>query len=131
MMRAQRSAAIVPRPDTVRSVTEYPWPESPERTEARVRGPVDSVVEPSELRSLRLESVTPGFNRFDGRDAGWIALRITVAAVGGDLLQREIWNPDWHTTWDSELFQLGSDLEDWFCETSVGWGQQRTARVPD
>lgn len=112
-------------------VSQYPWPESPERTKARVRGLVESVLEPGELRSLRLEWVTPEGHHFDEQDAAWIALRVTVAAVDDDVFQREIWGPAWCTTWDSELLQLASDLEDWICETSVAWGQQRTARIPD
>lgn len=28
------------------------------------------------------------------------------------------------------LWQLGSDFENWVCETSFAWGQQRHARVP-
>lgn len=27
-------------------------------------------------------------------------------------------------------FDLGGRVEDWFCETSVGWGQQRHAQIP-
>lgn len=29
------------------------------------------------------------------------------------------------------LWQLGSDFEDWVCETSFAWGEERHARVPE
>ncbi|EGD43784.1 hypothetical protein NBCG_01911 [Nocardioidaceae bacterium Broad-1] len=29
------------------------------------------------------------------------------------------------------LRQLGSDLEDWVCETTFAWGEERHARVPE
>ena len=31
----------------------------------------------------------------------------------------------------SRVDQLASDLEDWVCETTFGWGQQRNATVPE
>lgn len=29
------------------------------------------------------------------------------------------------------LWQLGSDFEDWVCETTFAWGEERHARVPE
>ena len=90
-----------------------------------------SVVEPGELRFLRLEWVTPWAHHCDRPDAAWVALRLTVAGIDDNVYQQEIWGPDWPLTWEDELWQLASDLEDWVCETSFAWGQQRVAHVPD
>jgi hypothetical protein len=49
---------------------EFPWPEPPERVEARVRGIVKSVVFPDELLETRLEWVTPSAHQFDSPHAG-------------------------------------------------------------
>lgn len=110
---------------------EYPWPESPERTAARVRGLVVSVVEPGELRSLRLEWVTPSAHEWGLPDAGWIALRVTIGAGDDDMYSQEIWGPDWSCSWEVELRRLARELEDWVCEASFAWGQRRFALVPD
>lgn len=110
---------------------EYPWPETPERTEARVRGLVVSVVEPGELRSFRLEWVTPSAHQWDLPHAGRIALRVTIGAGDDEVYSQEIWGPDWDCPWEVELGRLASELEDWVCETSFAWGQRRFARVSD
>jgi hypothetical protein len=76
-------------------VIEYPWPDSRERTESRVSGLVAGVVEPGELRFLRLEWVTPWAHHCDRPDAAWVALRLTVAGIDDHVYQQEIWGPDW------------------------------------
>lgn len=106
---------------------EYPWPESPEVSQARIRSLVSSVLTAGELIDVRLEWVTPDGHRWDAPDAGWIALRLTVVAIDDEVFQSEVWNPELDTTWDFQLAQLASALEDWVCETSFGWGQQRHA----
>jgi hypothetical protein len=68
----------------------------------RVRGIVDSLLRPDELEEMRLEWVTP--------DGG----RLRFSPQG----------------WEGTLVQLANDLEDWLCETSFGWGQERIATVP-
>jgi hypothetical protein len=81
---------------------------------------------------MRLEWVTPIAHRFDDPEAGWVALRLTVIAVGDDdSFQYEIWGPDWFTTWEGSLGLLASFLEDWVCETRFAWGQERRAGIPD
>ena len=110
---------------------EYPWPEPPERTEARIRGLVSSVVNADELVSLRLEWVTPVSHHLDDPEAVWVALRLTVTAVGDDdWFQQEIWGPDWFTTWEGALAQLADSLEDWVGETRFAGGHQRQAEIP-
>ena len=111
-------------------MTEYPWPEPPKRAEARIRGLVSSVVKPDEFESLRLEWVTPLAHQVDEPDAGWIALRLTVYAVGEEMFQQEVWGPAWFSTWEGALSQLANSLEDWVCETRFAWGQQRIATIP-
>lgn len=61
-------------------VIEYPWPESSDRVQARVRGIVESVLRSDELEYLRLEWVTPSAHQFDLLEAGWVTLRLTVSA---------------------------------------------------
>jgi hypothetical protein len=89
-----------------------------------------SVLRPDEFQSLRLDWVTPWTHRLDA-DAGWVALRVTVTAIADEAFQKEIWNPDRSAGWEAELAQLASDLEDWVCETSFAWGEQRTALLPE
>jgi hypothetical protein len=96
-----------------------------------VRGLVDSLLVPTELRTFRLAWVTPDAPHLDQPDAAWIGLRLTVAATNDETYSREIWGPGWPTTWDDALDQLANDLEDWVCETAFAWGEQRKARVPD
>ena len=109
---------------------EFPWPESPARVERRVRGIVESLLRPDELEEIRLEWVTPeaGTLRFSPR--GWVVLRLTVLAMNDEGGQWEIWGPEWPQFWEGTLLQLANDLEDWVCETSFGWGQERVATVP-
>lgn len=109
---------------------DYPWPESQQRVEARVQALVGSVVRPHELRDVRLDWVTPTAHGWDAPNAGWVALRVTVAAGADEVFQRQVWGPDWHRTWEDELRDLASELEDWVCETGFGWGEQRIATVP-
>lgn len=109
---------------------EYPWPEAPERVNDRVRGMVESVVRADELVEVRLEWVTPLAHRFDRPGAGWIALRLTVLAKGDEGERFEFWSPDSGLDWEPALAQLANDLEDWVCETSFAWGQERRATVP-
>jgi hypothetical protein len=110
---------------------EFPWPESPDRVQQRVRGVVDSLLGPDELQELRLEWVTPaerppGFSR----SSAWIALRITVLAKEDESFRLEFWGPDMWQDWEESLGDLASNLEDWVCETSFAWGQERVATVP-
>jgi hypothetical protein len=110
---------------------EFPWPEDPERVERRVRGLVESVLRPGELVDVRLEWVTPRAHQWDDPHAAWVALRVVVmAATEDDGYEREIWGPDWYCTWERELDQFANDIEDWVCETSFAWGQERRATVP-
>lgn len=95
----------------------------------RVDGIVRSLLRPKELREVRLEWVTPSAHRFDAPDAGWIVLRVRVAAVGDESAVFEFYNPE-ETDWEESLEQLASRLEDWVCETSFAWGQQRSATIP-
>ena len=111
---------------------EYPWPEAPERTEARVRGLVSSVVHADELVSLRLEWATAIPRQVDDLAASLVALQLTVTTVGDDdWFQEEIWRPDWYPSWEYALGQLADALQDWVCETRFAWGQQRRAKIPD
>lgn len=110
---------------------DYPWPEEPERVERRVRGLVDSVVFRDELIDVRLEWVTPRGHQWDDPDANWVALRVTVVGRGDEVEQQEIWGPDWPSDWETSLWELANDLEDWVCETRFAWGQQRRALIPD
>jgi hypothetical protein len=109
-------------------MTEFPWPEEPERVRRRVRGIVDSLVHADELDEVRLEWVTPAALPRDV--ARWVVLRLTVLVLGDEACRFEIWGPDWYTSWDQSLELLTDDLEDWVCETSFAWGQQRNA-TPD
>ena len=111
-------------------VIDYPWPENEARVDARVYALVASVVGDSELKTVRLEWVTPVAHQWDDPDARWVALRVTVVAVADEVFAREVWGPNWYCAWEDELGQLASDLEDWVCETSFAWGEQRTATIP-
>lgn len=111
-------------------VIEMPWPEAPERVERRVRGLVASVVRADELEGVRLEWVTPYAHRLDDADAGWVALRLTVSTVTDDCFQQEIWPTGTYEEWEDRLLRLASDLEDWACESTFGWGQLRYAVAP-
>jgi hypothetical protein len=113
------------------SLPEFPWPESQERVERRLRGLAGSLLGPAELCEVRLEWVTPSAHHLDLRDAEWVALRLTIVAIDDEFFRREIWGPGPQWDWENELDQLASDLEDWVCETRFGWGQQRHAAVPD
>lgn len=105
-----------------------PWPEPPERVHQRINGLVQSVLKPDEMTSLHLEWVTPTHDY--GPDT-WVVLRLTVTAIRGEFLQHEFWGPGWWCDWDSALADLASQLEDWVCETTFGWGEQRAAVVPE
>lgn len=107
-----------------------PWPQSESRVRERVRALVESVHHPGELTAVRLDWRTPQAHHWDLPGAAWIALRLTVSAIDDEVYQREIWGPDWPCDWEKALQQLASDLEDWVCETSFGWGQRRAAVVP-
>ncbi len=92
---------------------------------------MSSVVNADELVSLRLEWVTPVSHQLDDPEAAWVALRLTVTAVGDDdWFQQEIWGPDWFTTWEGALAQLADSLEDWVCETRFAWGNSDEQRFP-
>lgn len=79
---------------------DFPWPESPDRVERRVRGIVESVLRPAELEEIRLDWATlhAGTRRFSPR--GWVVLRLTVLAVDDEGGQWEIWGPDWPQGWE-------------------------------
>ena len=109
---------------------EFPWPESPDRVEHRVRGIVDSLLVPDELEGLRLEWVTPAERPPRFSPTAWAVLRVTVLARDDEGIRLEFWGPDWPQDWEGALQQLASDLEDWVCETSFAWGQERLATVP-
>jgi hypothetical protein len=111
-------------------MVSYPWPESEQRVRARVRGLVESVVRPRELREVRLAWVRPDAPQPNGPQADAAALRVIVVAAAEEVFERDVWGPHWHGTWEDELSQLANDLEDWVCETSFAWGEQRTAAVP-
>lgn len=109
----------------------FPWPEDPDRVQRRVRGIVESVLVPDEVVDVRLEWVTPRAHQWDDQHAGWVALRLSVVTpTDGDGFEREIWGPNWYCDWEAELEQLASYLEDWVCETSFAWGQERKGTVP-
>lgn len=91
---------------------------------------VESVVRADELEEIRLEWGTPAAHRFDHPEAGWVALRLTVLAKNDEGTRFEFWCPDSGLDWEGALDQLANDLEDWVCETSFAWGQERRATVP-
>lgn len=109
---------------------EFPWPESSDRVEHRVRGVVDSLLRPDELEDLRLEWVTPAERPPGFSSGGWVALRLTVLAKDDESVRLEFWGPEWPQDWEGALVELASNLEDWVCETSFAWGQQRLATAP-
>jgi hypothetical protein len=110
-------------------MAEYPWPQSPARTEARLRGLVDSVLRPGELESFQLEWVGSSTTREN--EAGQTILCITIVAVRDQMFSRNIWGTDWFRPWEYELDDLANSLEDWVSETPFAWGQERIATVPE
>ena len=69
-------------------------------------------------------------HQWDASNARRVALRVVVVAAADEVFEREVWGQDWHCTWEDELRQLANRLEDWVCETSFAWGEQRIAIVP-
>lgn len=52
---------------------------------------VASVVQSGELETVSIDWVTPRAHQLNVWDAGWVALRVMVSAVGDVLYEREVW----------------------------------------
>ena len=99
---------------------------------------VTSLLTPDELDSIEvslsdpLEDRRPRWwqhDRFDEPQV-WVAIR---AGHGTEGFTRNLLGESQLGDLDlvhERAAQLASDLEDWVCETSFGWGQQRTAQMP-
>jgi hypothetical protein len=46
-------------------------------------------------------------------------------------LRDQVVRPLIHSALVNARWRLGSDFEDWVCETSFAWGEERHARVPE
>ncbi|HJQ06992.1 MAG TPA: hypothetical protein VJ872_16200 [Nocardioides sp.] len=99
---------------------------------------VTSLLTPDELDSIEVSlgpvqpDRRPGWwqlDRFDEPQV-WVAIR---AGDGTEGFTRNLLGESDLRDLDlvhGRAAQLASDLEDWVCETSFGWGQQRAAQLP-
>lgn len=66
----------------------------------------------------------------DGRQWVWVRFVLRSSMESAQMRLFPVEALDYLEAMHQAAVDLGELVEDWFCETKVGWGQQRHAQVP-